>query len=182
MVSFMRFCKSIIINCICCCVLGACAPAPNALSVRAASIDADVLNTRLDWQPDTNVLEALDHGIALTFVVTIRAQAAEILGWHRTLASQRRYVELRYYPLSRQYQLRDLDRGQARSYTARALALAALDDLRLPLADWNAQGAQRFQVTIALDRDRLPGALRLPALLRPAWRLSGEYAWPAWAG
>jgi hypothetical protein len=171
-----------VISCFCCIALAACARAPGALVVRSASIDAGTLSAHLEWQPDASVLEALDHGIALDFVVTVQAQAAGVFGWRRNLAVQQRHLQLRYFPLSRQYQLRDLDHGEARSYAARALALAALEDLRLPLPDWNAVGAQQFRIEVALDRDTLPGALRLPALLRPAWRLYGEYAWPAPAG
>jgi hypothetical protein len=150
------------------------------LVVRDAGIAGDVLSAHLEWRPDPSVLSALDNGIALDFTVTLRAQGAALLGWHRTLASWQRHLELRYYPLSRQYQWRDLDRGETRSYAARALLIAALEDLRLPMSAISMPGAQRFVLDIALDRDTLPGALRLPALLRPAWRLSsGDYIWPA---
>lgn len=164
-----------------CLALAACASAPEpALVVRSAGVAGGVLNARLQWQPHASVLAALDNGIALDFTVTLRAQGAAVLGWHRTLATWQRHLELRYYPLSRQYQWRDLDRGETRSYAARALLIAALEDLRLPMPDVSAPGAQRFVFDIALDRNALPGALRLPALLRPAWRLSsGDYAWPA---
>jgi hypothetical protein len=161
--------------------LTACASAPEqALVVRSASVAGGVLNAHLQWHPHASVLAALDNGIALDFTVTLRAQGAAVLGWHRTLASWQRHLELRYYPLSRQYQWRDLDRGETRSYAARALLIAALEDLRLPVPEFSASGAQRFVLDIALDRNALPGALRLPALLRPAWQLSsGDYAWPA---
>ena len=166
-----------------CAVLAACAQAPDALSVRSASIDAGVLSTQFVWQPDANVLDALDHGIALDFTVTLQAQTNATLGWRRTLRTQRRHLQLRYYPLTRQYQLRDLDRGQTRSYAARSLALAALENLRLPLPGWQVPDARRYQLRITLNRNALPGALRLPALLRPAWHISsGDYVWSARAG
>jgi len=165
-------------------LLAACARSPGALTVRAASVDAGVLSARVDWQPDATVLAALDHGIALDFVVRVRAEGdTRFVLWRRTLATSERHVQLRYYPLSRQYQWRDLDRGETRSYAARALLLAALEDLRLPLSDFDVQRAQRFSLDIALDRTTLPGALRVPALLRPEWRISsGEFSWPAPAG
>lgn len=164
--------------------LAACARAPGALTLRSASVDAGVLSARLDWQPGAHVLAALDNGIALDFLVRVRAEGEARFGvLRRTLASSERHVELRYFPLSRQYQWRDLDRGETRSYAARAMLLAALEDLRLPLAGFDAQGARRFTLDIALDRSTLPGALRVPALLAPEWRItSGEYSWPAPAG
>jgi len=151
--------------------------------VRSAAVDAGTLAARLEWRPDARVLEALDNGIALQFDVRVKARGAPTLLGRPTLALQTRHLQLRYFPLSRQYQLRDLDLNQARSYAARALALAALEDLRLPLPAWNGANAEGFSLEIALDRDALPGALRMPALLLPAWRLCrGEYAWPARTG
>lgn len=176
-----QFIRSCFFSIVAAAMLTACASAPEpALAVRSAGIGGGVLNAHLQWHPDASVLAALDNGIALDFTVTLRAQGAAVLGWHRTLATWQRHLELRYYPLSRQYQWRDLDRGETRSYAARALLIAALEDLRLPMPDFSAPGAQRFVFDIALDRNALPGALRLPALLRPAWQLSsGDYAWPA---
>ncbi|MEO8803389.1 MAG: DUF4390 domain-containing protein [Rudaea sp.] len=167
-------------NILCCIALAACAPAPGAIVVRDAAIHAGMLSVHLQWQPDAEVLDALDHGIALTFVVTVRAYGSGMLGSLHSQATLHRHLQLRYFPLSRQYQLHDLDHGQTRSYPARALALAALEDLRMALPDWNAQHVQRFALQVTLDRDALPGALRLPALLRSAWHVSsGEYTWQA---
>jgi Domain of unknown function (DUF4390) len=175
---FMRLWKSAL-SIICCIALAACGARAPMLVVQEAGIDAGVLSAHLKWQPDPSVISALDNGIALDFIVTLRAQAGPMLGWHRTLATWQRHLELRYYPLSRQYQWRDLDRGETRSFAARALLVAALEDLRLPMAATDVPGMQRYALDIALDRDALPGALRLPALLRPAWRLSsGDYTWP----
>ena len=163
--------------------LAACARAPHAFVVRGASIDGGVLAARLEWRPDARVLEALDHGIALQFDVRVSAQTAGGPPWRAPLATQTRHLQLRYFPLSRQYQLRDLDLDQARSFAARSLALAALEDLRVPLPAWQAPRADRYHFEIALDRKALPGALRLPALFLPAWRLcDGDYTWPARAG
>ncbi|HZP64829.1 MAG TPA: DUF4390 domain-containing protein [Rudaea sp.] len=161
-------------------IVAACArPAATALSVRGAALGGGVLSARLEWQPDSSVLGALDHGIPLDFVVRVKAEGASVLGWRPTLAAVERRIELRYYPLSRQYQWRDLDRGETRSYSARTLLIAALEDLRLPM-DIAAPGAQRYTIEIDLDRNALPGALRIPALLRSAWRISsGTFAWPA---
>jgi len=168
---------------LCCIALAACAGAPQAFVVRGASVDSGMLAARLEWRPDARVLEALDNGIALQFDVRVQAQGASTWFWRPTVAARTRHLQLRYFPLSRQYQLRDLDLNQARSYAARALALAALEDLRLPLPEWKAANAERYRLEIDLDRNALPGALRMPALFQPAWRrCNGEFAWPARAG
>lgn len=151
------------------------------LRIRSAAVSQGVLSARLQWQPGAAVLDALDHGILLDFRVELRAYGPARIGWRETLAQAERHVELRYFPLSRRYQLRDLDRGETRSYAARALLVAALEDLRLTLpSDWQRGDARSYGLSIELDRERLPGALRLPALLQSQWHLSsGEYAWSA---
>jgi hypothetical protein len=161
--------------------LGACSSSADEAQLRisAATLSQGVLSARLQWQPSDAVLDALDHGIVLDFIVDLRAYGPPHLGWRDTLARVERHIELRFFPLSRRYQLRDLDRGETRSYGARALLMAALEDLRLELpGDWTPAAAGGYTLSVDLDRERLPGALRLPALLRPEWRLSsGDYSW-----
>ena len=180
---FMRCWKNIVSALLCAAALAGCAGADGAaqLRVRSAQLANGVLTAQLQWQPNETVLAALDHGIALEFVLRVRAYGPARVGWHSTLARADRHIELRYFPLSRRYQMRDLDRGETRTYGARGLLVAALEDLHLPLpADWAGRDAQSFALSIDLERDNLPGALRLPALLNRDWHLSsGDFAWPA---
>ena len=164
-------------------MLAACARSDGAaqLRVRGAEIAQGTLTARLQWQPSEAVLDALEHGIVLDFIVDVRAYAPGRWGWRSTLARAQRHVELRYFPLSRRYQMHALDGGETRSYAARSLLLAALEDLHVTLPEtWPSAGASGYMLRVALDPERLPGALRLPVLLRADWRLSSEeYAWPA---
>lgn len=179
----MRCWKNIVSALLCAALFAGCAGADRAaqLRVRNAQLANGVLTAQLQWQPNDTVLDALDHGIALEFLLRVRAYGPARLGWHSTLAQADRHIELRYFPLSRRYQMRDLDRGETRTYGARGLLVAALEDLHLALpADWAGSGAQSFALSIDLERDNLPGALRLPALLNADWHLSsGDFAWPA---
>ena len=63
--------------------LAACiqAPAAGAFAVRAAAIEHGQLNAQVDWQPSAILLDALDHGIALDFAITLKAQTPVLLGW-----------------------------------------------------------------------------------------------------
>lgn len=162
-----------------CLLLGACGGS-RSLAVQSASIDAGTLNARLKWQPDAVVLDALDHGIALQFKIDVAAQGASRLGWHSDIATSEHRVELRYFPLSRQYRWRDLDRGDTRNYSARSLLIAALEDMHLSVPDqFRAGDVRRYKINVELQRDALPGALRLPAMLDSKWHMSGDYTWPA---
>ena len=174
----MRWWKSILSG-IAALSLAACTDAPAALSIASASVAGNDLVARLDWRPDDNLLEALDHGIPLDFVFTLTAQKPLAFGLHLNAAAQRRHVQLRYFPLSRYYQLLDLDRHQSRGFAARASALAAFEDIRIPLSAWNTAGADRYRLDVAIDRRMLPGILRVSSLVRPAWWLhSDAYTWP----
>ncbi len=150
------------------------------MSITSASVSGDTLLTQIVWQPDAHLLDALDHGIPLDFDFTLSAQREVVFGLHTTLDKQHRHVQLRYYPLSRYYQLRDLDLNQTRSFPVRASALAAFEEMRLPLSNWNARRVDRYRLDVAMNRAALPGVLRVSSLVRPEWWLSsGAYEWPA---
>jgi len=178
----MRCWNNVVSALLCAVLVAGCGGAGDRqLRVRSAQFVNGVLTAQLQWQPNDAVLDALDHGIALEFLVRMRARGPARFGWHSTVARADRHIELRYFPLSRRYQMRDLDRGETRTYGARGLLVAALEDLHLDLpANWAGNGARSFALSIDLERDNLPGALRLPALLNRDWHLSsGDFAWPA---
>lgn len=111
------------------------------------------------------VREGLSRGVALVFRLELRHRGGRHVSWR----------ELRFLPLTRQYQVREAGTGYSRGYGTRAAALAALERWRLP-------GDVEGDVTarIRLDRTRLPAPLVLAALFDPDWRLdSGTMAWPA---
>lgn len=164
--------------------LAACTPAESRLDLAAARIDqrggAELLAIECDWKPSAEMLDALDHGIPLTLSLTLSRQQRGLFGW-RTLASEQHRLELRYFPLTRNYQLRDLQRDTMRSFGVRAAALAAFSRLELPLYQpgLRAAGDERQHLRIDFDTAALPGALRLPALVNAAWRQdSVETTWP----
>ena len=154
----------------------------NELSVRSASIartvSGPVLELSLDCQLGETLRDALDHGIPLTFAVRLRSDDDVVQATRR--------VEMRYFPLSRRYVLRDRDRSDIiRSAVAPAYLVDAMAALRIPVdrqVDEVPAGG-RWHVEVSLERNALPGALRLPALLSPEWRLrTKEFEWTAGAG
>ncbi|MFZ2236584.1 MAG: DUF4390 domain-containing protein [Dokdonella sp.] len=154
----------------------------NLLSVRSASIintiSGPVLQLSLDCELGETLRDALDHGIPLTFVVRVRSDDDR---WQAT-----RRVEMRYFPLSRRYVLRDRDRSDIiRSAVAPAYLVDALAALRIAIDHQidDVPNGVRWHVDVSLERNALPGALRLPALLTRAWRLkTKEFEWTAGAG
>jgi hypothetical protein len=127
--------------------------------------------------------DALDHGIPLTFRIRVDASRWRLLPSEVRVAQR---IELRYFPLSRRYQMRDLDAPvEVRSFATPGNLLAALNAMRLPLPGAFAAlpGDATVHVGVELETATLPGALRLPAVFEPAWQLSSaEYTWQAKAG
>ncbi len=160
---------------------------PGALEIRSARVagtpDAPMLEVAIDCRLSGPMQDALDHGIPLTFRVSVDAAHSRLAG---SDAHSEQRIELRYFPLSRRYQLRDLDApADVRTFATPGYLLAGLNSLRLPLpATFGAipRGAT-VRIGAALETAALPGALRLPAVFEPAWQLSAaEYAWQPAAG
>lgn len=153
---------------------------PGTLGIRQAQLLAGGGGARLELGLDCRLSgpmqDALDHGIPIVLAVDVRAG-----GWPHTLANARPRIELRYFPLSRRYQLRAIGSDDVRAFATQAHLVAALGSLRLGLPATFAElpRGTALRVSAAIDPTALPGALRLPALFEPAWRLaSTETTWP----
>ncbi|MEP7042334.1 MAG: DUF4390 domain-containing protein [Dokdonella sp.] len=152
--------------------------APGTLIVRDARVDVNAesatLELGLDCRLSGPMQDALDHGIPITLRIDLRAGS-----WPRASDAAKR-IELRYFPLSRRYQLHDLDQSEVRSYATPGYLVAALGSLHLnlPKAFAALPPATPLQVSARIDPAALPGALRLPALFEPAWKLaSADFKW-----
>jgi hypothetical protein len=150
--------------------------------------DARVLDARLVRSPGAALeadlalrfspvmLDALEHGIALTltFALDAHPRAGPSL-------STERHLRLSYAPLAGQYVVTGVDDGRTRTFARRTQLLAAFDRVRLDLPrEWAALPEDTpLALTVALDRSALPGPLRLPALLSSDWHLAtAVYRWP----
>ena len=183
----MRLWKKLAVSLILTCLLGGCdalrEQTPGSLQVREAQLvsgaDGMRLEVNLDCRFNGPINDALEHGIPITLGIRLRAQGDRV-----TLEDQRQ-VELRYFPLTRRYQLRDTGSDSVRSFAASGYLTDALAALRLALPPTFAglPDGTRLRLDVELDHSALPGALRLPAMLEPAWRLSApEFAWTVAAG
>ena len=183
----MRLWKKLAISAVAVSLLAACnamrEQAPGSLQVREAGLASAAEGVRLDVNLDCRlngpINDALEHGIPITFDIHLHAQGV------RGVLDDRRQVELRYFPLSRRYQLRDSGSDEVRSFAAVGYLTDAMATLRLPLPTEFADlpAGTRLTLNVQLDHSVLPGALRLPAMIEPAWRLSApEYAWTVAAG
>ena len=160
---------------------------PGTLAIRGARLggtaDAPMLQIGIDCKLSGPMQDALDHGIPLTFRIRVDASRWRLLP---SDARAEHRIELRYFPLSRRYQVRDLDAPvDVLSFATPGNLFASLTAMRLPLppAFATLSRGTAVRVGIELETASLPGALRLPAVFEPAWQLSSaEYTWQAKAG
>ncbi|HET6631717.1 MAG TPA: hypothetical protein VFG73_03305 [Rhodanobacteraceae bacterium] len=121
------------------------------------------LRARIDFRPSEVQLDALEHGVPLVLGLTVGGDGAA--------PPARLNLSLRYFPLSRRYRLRVEPGAQDASFALRGYLFDALDRLRVPLAHDPCVAPGSCRIEVHFDYAALPGALRLPALLRGAWRV-----------
>ena len=115
-------------------LLAACSD-PQGSAIRSIAREGDDLVLDLDLRFTETQLQALDHGIPLRLAVQLGSGAPDA------------FIELRYSPLPRQYELM-LPTGGARVFASRARLLAALE--RVVIADVAVSSATfDFDATVA---------------------------------
>lgn len=135
-------------------------------------------NERLQIQdvlPNAEQAQTLQLRIALPRRLREGLQRGVVLSWRLDLyrlggGRESHWRELRYSPLSRQYQMHEPGSGYSRGYPSRAAALAALERWPLP------PGSAVHSARVRLDTTRLPAPLVLPALFDSDWRLDSGIA------
>jgi hypothetical protein len=161
-----------------CLVLAGClGETPERARILAArsidSGDGPVLEIEQALRFSPTMLEALGSGIPLRLVYVLDS-CVGTPGWRSV-----HYVELRYAPLRRAYELHT-GAAQPRRFARRSALLAALDRIRVPRPAQLPADCERG-VLVALDLVSLPTPLRFPAFLRPDdWRMvSPSTPWQA---
>ncbi len=136
------------------------------------------LNANINYELSGDVLEAINNGIEITMLVTIKIEQPRSYIWDQLIAEKTQRYELKYHALSGQYLVKS-DISEQRSYLSLASALRALGQIRaLPILDQTQlQDPQDAMVRIKteLDTNALPAPLRPVAWLSKQWNLSSEW-------
>ena len=132
-----------------------------ALSIENAEIWGDALYLRLNFAPDSDVLEALDASVPLKFVLRQRRAGAIMVEY---LAEQT--IALSYAPLLDRFEL--ITNASTKPYRLRAELLDAFSNMRIATT-----GAT--EVRLSLSIGALPAPLRLPATLDSDWWLDSGW-------
>ena len=157
-----------------CLLLAACQPAPAdsrpSIQVLEFSTAAAPARLTLSHQLSPEVLDALRHGVSVTFRWRLEQRQHRPLLWDSLLWSQAGERQISYRSLSQYYTLLEPASGEATSFRDLPALLAALDEVPVMLTPESSPDTY-FQVRARLVISRLPPALRLSSYLSDQWRM-----------
>jgi len=138
-----------------------------------------LLNANLNYALSDEASRALHNGVTLTLVLHIEINRKR--KWvfiDESVAELKQHYQLKYYELSNQYIIVNINTGLRESYTSLYHALKELGHLKnFPLIDKNIvdqHSDYSVHLRIALDIEALPAPLRTVAYFSKQWRLTSE--------
>jgi len=142
-----------------------------------------VLNARILYRFNPDVLEALESGVPLTIRLDVEILRPREWLWNETFTTLVQRYQLQYHALTQQYLVKNLNSGIQYNFPTREGSLEALGEIGdLPLLDKRLLDPGTHytaRLRADLDVESLPGPLRLLAYLSPQWRVQSEwYTWP----
>ncbi len=145
--------------------------------------DMLALSAAIHYRFSSTLVRALRHGVPLTLTVEVRILRPRRGLWDERLWRRRLNFRIQYYPLARVYRVIDETNHSQRSFPrldAALTALGRLQEIALPVPEgWRLPARAYAEVSVGLNIERLPWALRPLAYFSPAWRLISEpYRWP----
>ncbi|MEO6696880.1 MAG: DUF4390 domain-containing protein [Gammaproteobacteria bacterium] len=142
-----------------------------------------VLDARISYHFNPDVMEALESGVPLTIELEIEIMRPREWMWNKTFTTLKQRYRLQYHALTQQYLLKNLNSDIQYNFPTRQGTLEALGEISdLPLLDNRLLDAgvhYTARLRADLDIESLPGPLRLLTYLSPQWRVQSEwYTWP----
>lgn len=141
------------------------------------------LDATIDYDPSAAMLEALDNGVTLTFLIELHVTRAREYLWDEDVAALEQRYQLQYHALTDQYVVKNLNSGAQQALPALETALAFMGGVvDLPLLDRKLlQAGDRYLVNmrVSLDVEALPVPMRAIAYFSSDWQLASDwYTWP----
>jgi len=146
------------------------------------------LNATIHYPLSPRIIEAIDHGVPITFTQELRlTQALPLVRkywhWQKVLWSNIIRYQLRYHALSKQYVLVALETSTQRNFPSLDVTLEALgkiENLELPLEHLSELDTTTLQIRSGVDIHALPTPMRPGALLSDKWQIESPWVKAAW--
>lgn len=152
-------------------------PSIRVLGLQPAAQDVASGDTlSLHHELSAEVLDALTHGVPITFQWQLQRRMPRALLWDSLLWGQIGERQISYRSLSRRFTLSQPTSGEATSFRDLPTLLAALDQIAIgPLPTPEDDPNSYLQVRARLVISRLPPALRLSSYLSDQWRMDSGW-------
>jgi hypothetical protein len=138
-----------------------------------------LLDAKLHYELPAVPLEALQNGVALTFVLIMVVERERWYMWDERIAVLKQRYQLKYHAFSKQYVLTYLNTGIQKTFSTLEAILIQLGQLEdFPLLDKHLVAKNEVywvHLQTYLDIESLPVPLRPIAYLSSQWRLSSNW-------
>jgi len=157
----------------------------NAISVKSAELVPNeenlLLNADFELSFDSSIEEAINKGVALTFLVEFQIVEPHEYWFDDEVVTVSKAVKLSYHALTKQYLV---------SYDAHQKSFESLSEARQQLSmvrDWRVvakrqldkENDYRAAILMRLDKTKLPKAIQVDTLGSENWNLASPiYSWP----
>lgn len=136
------------------------------------------LNADINYELSEEVLEALNNGIKISMLITVKVEQPRPYLWNQLIVEKLLRYRLKYHALTGQY-IVELGNDNQRSYLSLGSALRALGQIRaLPLLSKRRLPDPKgilVRIKSELDADALPAPLRPVTWLSSHWKLSSKW-------
>ena len=159
--------------------------AVNAITVKSADlVPADEylhLNSDFDISFDSSIEEAINKGVALTFLVEFQIVEPREYWFDDEIVTVSKSVKLSYHALTKQYLVGDeVHQKSFESLSEARQQLSMVRDWRVVAKHELEKGASyRAAILMRLDKTKLPKATQVDTLGSENWNLASPiYPWP----
>jgi Domain of unknown function (DUF4390) len=139
-----------------------------------------VLSANINYHFSKKALNALQHGVALFWIIQIKLQQQRDILWNKTLIDKEISYRIQYHALLNMYRVKNQSSGEVYNFATFAAALDLMSNLHnFPLLareriDLNAHH-YRAAIRVVFNRNALPLPLQPIAYLNPQWYLSSDW-------
>ncbi|HYA65715.1 MAG TPA: DUF4390 domain-containing protein [Burkholderiaceae bacterium] len=147
------------------------------VTVRSGADPGTFVDAQFDLELPSSLREAVDHGIALYFVIELEVSRSRWYWFDKRLLDDAIEYRLSFSPLTRQYRL--ARGGLAQPFDSLDQALATMRRV----TQWRVGDASLFtgssthgQIRMRLDTSMLPKPFQVSALTDPDWKLESDWS------
>lgn len=138
-----------------------------------------LLNADVQFELSPTVEQALRNGVTLVWAVHFKVWGKRQLFWDSELVNITHYYRMRYHTLLDRFQIMDEQSHTLERFISLSAAFSQLGKIqRLSLIAkkfLTDEGVYEVGLQVALDKERLPLALRAQAYINPDWSLSSQW-------